>query len=217
RELREQIQSTRQELQSLQRAVVTPVVTDEKKVRERYDALIENTSKKITELETGKLPNLDAVKKGISNLSNLKQEVTVLRNEKIRMHVGTDKVDFSDIAKLEQQIQVLDTKLADAYLLEVTKQISALENEKPKNQTELKTKIAAFIDRTADIETLRNDRIKKHGSSTDPLDLSDLDKLSGNLQRINQSIVSSLINTIRVSISQMEAKTFHMQEKEIQQ
>ncbi|RYX46702.1 septation initiation protein, partial [Legionella pneumophila] len=217
RELREQIQSTRQELQSLQRAVVTPVVTDEKKVRERYDALIENTSKKVTELETGKLPNLDAVKKGISNLSNLKQEVTVLRNEKIRMHVGTDKVDFSDIEKLEQQIQVMDAKLADAYLLEVTKQISALDNTKPKNQTELKTKIAAFIDRTTDIETLRNDRIKKHGSSTDPLDLSDLDKLSGNLQRINQSIVSSLINTIRVSISQMEAKTFHMQEKEIQQ
>ncbi|HAT1902994.1 TPA: NAD-dependent ubiquitin ligase, partial [Legionella pneumophila] len=148
---------------------------------------------------------------------NLKQEVTVLRNEKIRMHVGTDKVDFSDIEKLEQQIQVMDAKLADAYLLEVTKQISALDNTKPKNQTELKTKIAAFIDRTTDIETLRNDRIKKHGSSTDPLDLSDLDKLSGNLQRINQSIVSSLINTIRVSISQMEAKTFHMQEKEIQQ
>ncbi|HAU0605833.1 TPA: SidE phosphodiesterase domain-containing protein, partial [Legionella pneumophila] len=148
RELREQIQSTRQELQSLQRAVVTPVVTDEKKVRERYDALIENTSKKITELETGKLPNLDAVKKGISNLTNLKQEVTVLRNEKIRMHVGTDKVDFSDIEKLEQQIQVMDAKLADAYLLEVTKQISALDNTKPKNQTELKTKIAAFIDRT---------------------------------------------------------------------
>ncbi|CZI23479.1 Dot/Icm substrate protein [Legionella pneumophila] len=217
RELREQIQSTRQELESLQRAVVTPVVTDEKKVRERYDALIENTSKKITELETGKLPNLDAVKKSISNLSNLKQEVTVLRNEKIRMHVGTDKVDFSDIEKLEQQIQVMDTKLADAYLLEVTKQISALENEKPKNQTELKTKIAAFLDRTADIEAFRNDRVKKHGSSTDPLDLSDLDKLSGNLQRINQSLVSSLINTIRVSISQMEAKTFHMQEKEIQQ
>ncbi|HAT8809847.1 TPA: T4SS effector NAD-dependent ubiquitin ligase SdeA [Legionella pneumophila] len=217
RELREQIQSTRQELQSLQRAVVTPVVTDEKKVRERYDALIENTSKKITELETGKLPNLDAVKKGISNLTNLKQEVTVLRNEKIRMHVGTDKVDFSDIEKLEQQIQVMDAKLADAYLLEVTKQISALDNTKPKNQTELKTKIAAFIDRTTDIETLRNDRIKKHGSSKDPLDVSDLDKLSGNLQRVNQSLVSSLINTIRVSINQMEAKTFHMQEKEIQQ
>ncbi|HAT9194990.1 TPA: NAD-dependent ubiquitin ligase, partial [Legionella pneumophila subsp. pneumophila] len=217
RELREQIQSIRQNLASLQRAVVTPVVTDEKKVRERYDALIENTSKKVTELETGKLPNLDAVKKSISNLSNLRQELTVLRNEKIRMHVGTDKVDFSDIEKLEQQIQVMDAKLADAYLLEVTKQISALDNTKPKNQTELKTKIAAFIDRTTDIETLRNDRIKKHGSSKDPLDVSDLDKLSGNLQRVNQSLVSSLINTIRVSINQMEAKTFHMQEKEIQQ
>ncbi|WP_181815863.1 T4SS effector NAD-dependent ubiquitin ligase SdeA [Legionella pneumophila] len=217
RELREQIQSARQELESLQRAVVTPVVTDEKKVRERYDSLIENTSKKITELETGKLPNLDAVKKGISNLSNLKQEVTVLRNEKIRMHVGTDKVDFSDVEKLEQQIQVIDTKLADAYLLEVTKQISALDNTKPKNQTELKTKIAAFLDRTTDIEMLRNERIKKHGSSKDPLDLSDLDKLSGSLQRINQSLVSDLITTIRVSINQMEAKTFHEQEKEIQQ
>ncbi|HDU7937193.1 TPA: hypothetical protein ACF2S7_003145, partial [Legionella pneumophila] len=92
-------------------------------------------SKKINELETGKLPNLDAVKKGISNLSNLKQEVTVLRNEKIRMHSGTDKVDFSDIEKLEKQIQVIDTKLADAYLLEVTKQVSDLGNAKPKNQT----------------------------------------------------------------------------------
>ncbi|HAT8718441.1 TPA: NAD-dependent ubiquitin ligase, partial [Legionella pneumophila] len=88
-------------------------------------------------------------------------------------------------------------KLANAYLLEVTKQISALESEKPKNQSELKTKIAAFLDRTADIETLRKEKIKKHGSSKDPLDLSDLDKLSGNLQRVNQSLVSSLINTIR--------------------
>ncbi|HAZ7574165.1 TPA: NAD-dependent ubiquitin ligase, partial [Legionella pneumophila] len=217
RELREQIQNTRQELESLQRAVVTPVVTDEKKVRERYDALIGNTSKKITELETGKLPNLDAVKKGISNLSNLKQEVTVLRNEKIRMHSGTDKVNFSDIEKLENQIEVMNTKLADAYLLEVTKQVSALENDKPKNQSELKTKIEKFLDRTADIEMLRNERIKKHGSSKDPLDLSDLDKLSGNLQRVNQSLVSSLINTIRVSISQMEAKNFHGQEKEVQE
>ncbi|HFF3084875.1 TPA: SidE phosphodiesterase domain-containing protein, partial [Legionella pneumophila] len=217
RELREQIQSIRQDLASLQRAVVTPVVTDEKKVRERYDALIENTSKKINELETEKLPNLDAVKKGISNLSNLKQEITVLRNEKIRMHSGTDKVDFSDIEKLEKQIQVIDTKLADAYLLEVTKQVSDLGNAKPKNQTELKAKIAKFFDTTADIEALRNERIKKHGSSKDPLNLSDLDKLSGNLQHINQSLVSSLINTIRASISQMEAKTFHMQEKEIQQ
>ncbi|MFO2718787.1 septation initiation protein, partial [Legionella pneumophila serogroup 1] len=210
-----QTQRIRQDLASLQGAVVTPVVTDEKKVRERYDALIENTSKKINELETGKLPNLDAVKKGISNLSNLKQEVTVLRNEKIRMHSGTDKVDFSDIEKLEKQIQVIDTKLADAYLLEVTKQVSDLGNAKPKNQTELKSKIATFFDTTADIEALRNERIKKHGSSKDPLDLSDLDKLSGNLQRVNQSLVSSLINTIRVSINQMEAKTFHMQEKEI--
>ncbi|MFO8703577.1 septation initiation protein, partial [Legionella pneumophila serogroup 2] len=130
---------------------------------------------------------------------------------------GTDKVDFSDIEKLEKQIQVIDTKLADAYLLEVTKQVSDLGNTKPKNQTELKAKIAKFFDTTADIEALRNERIKKHGSSKDPLDLSDLDKLSGNLQRVNQTLVSSLINTIRVSINQMEAKTFHMQEKEIQQ
>ncbi|MFO3278471.1 septation initiation protein, partial [Legionella pneumophila serogroup 1] len=128
-----------------------------------------------------------------------------------------DKVDFSDIEKLEKQIQVIDTKLADAYLLEVTKQVSDLGNTKPKNQTELKAKIAKFFDTTADIEALRNERIKKHGSSKDPLDLSDLDKLSGNLQRVNQTLVSSLINTIRVSINQMEAKTFHMQEKEIQQ
>ncbi|HAT8743733.1 TPA: NAD-dependent ubiquitin ligase, partial [Legionella pneumophila] len=90
RELREQIQSTRQELESLQRAVVTPVITDEKKVRERYDALIEGTSKKVTELEKATLDKLDVIKKAISNLGNLRQEVTLLHNEKVRMHSKTD-------------------------------------------------------------------------------------------------------------------------------
>ncbi|HAU0149688.1 TPA: NAD-dependent ubiquitin ligase, partial [Legionella pneumophila] len=213
RELREQIQSTRQELESLQRAVVTPVITDEKKVRERYDALIEGTSKKVTELEKATLDKLDVIKKAISNLGNLRQEVTLLHNEKVRMHSKTDTIDFSDIEKLEQQIQVMDTKLADAYLLAVTKQISALESI-PKDQSELKAKIATFFDTITEIEMLYNERIKKHNSSTDPLDLSDL---KGRIQRVNQSLVSNLIKTIRASIIQMKSNTFKMQEKEIEE
>ncbi|HAT1881178.1 TPA: NAD-dependent ubiquitin ligase [Legionella pneumophila] len=213
RELRGQIQRVRQDLESLQRAVVTPVVTDEKKVKERYDALIEGTSKKITELEKATLDKLDVIKKAISNLGNLRQEVTLLHNEKVRMHSKTDTIDFSDIEKLEQQIQVMDTKLADAYLLAVTRQISALESI-PKNPSELKAKIAAFFDTITEIEMLYNERIKKHNSSTDPLDLSDL---KGRLQRVNQSLVSNLIKTIRASIIQMKSNTFKMQEKEIEE
>ncbi|HAT1847709.1 TPA: SidE phosphodiesterase domain-containing protein [Legionella pneumophila] len=217
RERREQIQSIRQDLESLQRAVVTPVVTDDRKVKERYDALIENTSKRITELEKATLAKLDVIKKAIPNLVNLRQEVTVLHNEKVRMYSGTDTIDFSDIEKLEKQIQVIDTKLANAYLLEITKQVSALENEKTRNQSELKSKIAKFFDTTADIEVLRNERIKKHGSSKDPLDLSDLDKLSGNLQGVNQSLVSNLIKTIRSSCIQMKSNTFQMQKEAIEE
>ncbi|ADG25447.1 SidE phosphodiesterase domain-containing protein [Legionella pneumophila] len=216
RELREQIQSTRQELESLQRAVVTPVITDEKKVRERYDALIEGTSKKVTELEKATLDKLDVIKKAISNLGNLRQEVTLLHNEKVRMHSKTDTIDFSDIEKLEQQIQVMDTKLADAYLLAVTKQISALESI-PKDQSELKAKIATFFDTITEIEMLRNERIKKYGASKDPHDLSDLDKLSGNLQGVNQSLVSNLIKTIRSSCIQMKSNTFQMQKEAIEE
>ncbi|HAT8612402.1 SidE phosphodiesterase domain-containing protein [Legionella pneumophila] len=216
RELREQIQSTRQELESLQRAVVTPVITDEKKVRERYDALIEGTSKKVTELEKATLDKLDVIKKAISNLGNLRQEVTLLHNEKVRMHSKTDTIDFSDIEKLEQQIQVMDTKLADAYLLAVTRQISALESI-PKDQSELKAKIATFFDTITEIEMLRNERIKKYGASKDPHDLSDLDKLSGNLQGVNQSLVSNLIKTIRSSCIQMKSNTFQMQKEAIEE
>ncbi|HHX3464128.1 TPA: SidE phosphodiesterase domain-containing protein [Legionella pneumophila] len=216
RELRGQIQRVRQDLESLQRAVVTPVVTDEKKVKERYDALIEGTSKKITELEKATLDELDVIKKAISNLGNLRQEVTLLHNEKVRMHSKTDTIDFSDIEKLEQQIQVMDTKLADAYLLAVTRQISALESI-PKNQSELKAKIATFFDTITEIEMLRNERIKKYGALKDPLDLSDLDKLSGNLQGVNQSLVSNLIKTIRSSCIQMKSNTFQMQKEAIEE
>ncbi|MFA1396397.1 SidE phosphodiesterase domain-containing protein [Legionella pneumophila] len=216
RELRGQIQRVRQDLESLQRAVVTPVVTDEKKVKERYDALIEGTSKKITELEKATLDELDVIKKAISNLGNLRQEVTLLHNEKVRMHSKTDTIDFSDIEKLEQQIQVMDTKLADAYLLAVTRQISALESI-PKNQSELKAKIATFFDTITEIDMLRNERIKKYGASKDPLDLSDLDKLSGNLQGVNQSLVSNLIKTIRSSCIQMKSNTFQMQKEAIEE
>ncbi|HAU1817894.1 TPA: NAD-dependent ubiquitin ligase [Legionella pneumophila] len=216
RELRGQIQRVRQDLESLQRAVVTPVVTDEKKVKERYDALIEGTSKKITELEKATLDKLDVIKKAISNLGNLRQEVTLLHNEKVRMHSKTDTIDFSDIEKLEQQIQVMDTKLADAYLLAVTRQISALESI-PKNQSELKAKIATFFDTITEIDMLRNERIKKYGASKDPLDLSDLDKLSGNLQGVNQSLVSNLIKTIRSSCIQMKSNTFQMQKEAIEE
>ncbi|MCZ4734567.1 septation initiation protein, partial [Legionella pneumophila] len=98
----------------------------------------------------------------------------------------------------------------------VTRQISALESI-PKNQSELKAKIATFFDTITEIDMLRNERIKKYGASKDPLDLSDLDKLSGNLQGVNQSLVSNLIKTIRSSCIQMKSNTFQMQKEAIEE
>lgn len=98
----------------------------------RYEKLIASIPQRIADLEKAALSDLAGVKKVVSHFNQLQEELKLLRNEKIRMHTGSEKIDFSDIAQLEAQLQKIHTKLYDAYLVELTKEISALVKENRK-------------------------------------------------------------------------------------
>lgn len=219
--LREQIQSTKQEvtknLASLQRAATTPLITDTKHVGERYEALIINMTKRIVDLEAIKPSDVIGMKNALSNLNNLQEELKLLRSEKVMMRTGGEKIDFTDIAKLEEQSRAIYNKLYDAYVIEITKMVAVLEQEKPKKLSDVKKLISSFHNQLVDVELMHQQKIKMHGGSTDLLDLSDIDGLKERLQKVNQYLIKALINNIRVSLNQMEVKTFDAQKKEAQQ
>lgn len=107
----------------------------------------------------------------------------MLRNEKVRLYSETGTVDFADIEKLEEQLRTIHNKLFDAYIVEIAEEINLLEEEKPKNLTAVKEMISNFNERLAEIEQLHQEKIRKHGASKDPLDLSDIDKLKINYKQ----------------------------------
>ncbi|KTD66612.1 hypothetical protein Lsan_0557 [Legionella santicrucis] len=218
--LKDQIQGAKQalieNLEPLQRAVITPVLTNPEQVRKRYEALITSTTQRITALDKAELDNVTRIKKELSHFNALQEEIKLLRNEKVRLYSETDTLDFADIEKLEEQLRTIHNKLYDAYIIETAEEINLLEEEKPKNLTAVKEMISNFNERLAEVEQLRQEKIRKHGASKDPLDLSDIDKLKDQLQTLNQFLVKAMINTMRTSLNQIEVKTFDEQTKEAQ-
>ncbi|WP_115703415.1 SidE phosphodiesterase domain-containing protein [Legionella sainthelensi] len=220
RNVKEQIQQAKQELignlEPLQRAVITPVLTNPEQVRKRYETLIASITQRITTLDKAELDDVTCIKKELSNFNVLQEEIKLLRNEKVRLYSETGTVDFADIEKLEEQLRTIHNKLYDAYIVEIAEEINLLEEEKPKNLTAVKEMISNFNERLAEIEQLHQEKIRKHGASKDPLDLSDIDKLKNQLQTMNQFLVKAMINTMRTSLNQLEVKTFDEQTKEAQ-
>ncbi|ARB93178.1 SidE phosphodiesterase domain-containing protein [Legionella longbeachae] len=218
--LREQIQSTKRDvvenLTPLQHAAITPVLINIEQVRKRYESLKTSITQRITSLGTANLDDVTSIKKELVNFNALQEEVKVLRNEKARLDSQAQSVDFTDAEKLEEQLRTIHTKLYDAYVVEVAEEINILEEDKPKNLTAVKKMISSFNERLAEVEQLRQEKTKIHGASTDPLNLSDVDALKERLQKVNQFLTKVLISNIRVSLNQMEVKTFEAQAKEAQ-
>ncbi|KTD06697.1 Dot/Icm substrate SidE [Legionella gratiana] len=216
--LRGQIQNVKQTLTEnlgqLQRAVTTPIITNPEKVRARYATLINNVTQKITAIEQAKLSDASSIKKVISSLNNLQEEIKLLRNEKERLHVGTDKIDFADIEKLEEQSRELHNELYNAYVAEVTKQIVTIETERTQKIPDVSKMILSFYDQLAEVEQLHQEKIKKQDTSKDSLDISDIEGLKGRLQTLNQYLVGVMLTKTRVLINQMEVTTFQKQENE---
>ncbi|HAT1657934.1 TPA: NAD-dependent ubiquitin ligase [Legionella pneumophila] len=209
-ELRGQITGVKQELtgnlESLQRATTTPVVQDAEKMRVRYEALVTDVTKRVTDFEKIKPTNLESYNKAIADLNNIQQELNLLRNEKIRMHTDKDKaVDFSDIEALEKRLQDTQPKLYPTLVEEVTKGIKDLEKLPEKitfdDVKSITSKINGYLET---LEFIRNERIKKHGDSTELLDMSDLDKLKNQLQGVSQSLAQILLNGAKNSLDKIK-------------
>ncbi|HAU1193400.1 TPA: NAD-dependent ubiquitin ligase, partial [Legionella pneumophila] len=193
-------------LESLQRATTTPVVQDAEKMRVRYEALVTDVTKRVTDFEKIKPTNLESYNKAIADLNNIQQELNLLRNEKIRMHTDKDKaVDFSDIEALEKRLQDTQPKLYPTLVEEVTKGIKDLEKLPEKitfdDVKSITSKINGYLET---LEFIRNERIKKHGDSTELLDMSDLDKLKNQLQGVSQSLAQILLNGAKNSLDKIK-------------
>ncbi|HAZ7574727.1 TPA: septation initiation protein, partial [Legionella pneumophila] len=209
-ELRGQITGVKQELtgnlESLQRATTTPVVQDAEKMKVRYEALVTDVTKRVTDFEKIKPANLDSYNKAIADLNNIQQELNLLRNEKIRMHTDKEKaVDFSDIEALEKRLQDTQPKLYPTLVEEATKGIQELEKI-PKSISfddvkSMTSKINGYLET---LEFIRNERIKKHGDSTELLDMSDLDKLKNQLQGVSQILAQILLNEAKKSLDNIK-------------
>ncbi|HCJ4066208.1 TPA: NAD-dependent ubiquitin ligase [Legionella pneumophila] len=222
-ELRGQIVGVKQELtgnlEPLQRAVTTPVVKDAEKMRVRYETLVTDVTKRVTDFEKIKPANLENYNKAIADLNNIQQELTLLRNEKIRMHTDKDKaVDFSDIEALEKRLQETQPKLLTQLLEQTSKDVAKLVKIPEKLTFTIIKSMKSKIKEQMDIlELARNERIKQHGTSTEPLDMSDLDKLKGELQTLNQNLVDDLLEDIKDSLSNIkDIATFEEESKYIE-
>ncbi|HAT7004515.1 TPA: NAD-dependent ubiquitin ligase [Legionella pneumophila] len=221
-ELRGQITGVKQELtgnlEPLQRAVTTPVVKDAEKMRVRYETLVTDVTKRVSDFEKIKPANLESYNKAIADLNNIQQELNLLRNEKIRMHTDKDKaVDFSDIEALEKRLQDTQPKLLTQLFEQTSKDIAKVKIPEKLTFTIIKSMTSKIKEQMDILELVRNERIKQHGTSTEPLDMSDLDKLKGQLQTLSQYLVDDLLEDIKDSLSNIkDIATFEEESKYIE-
>ncbi|HHT7363430.1 TPA: Dot/Icm T4SS effector SdeC/LaiC [Legionella pneumophila] len=223
-ELRGQIVGVKQELtgnlESMQRATTAPIVQDAEKMKVRYETLVTDVTKRVTDFEKIKPANLDSYNNAIADLNNIQQELTLLRNEKIRMHTDKDKaVDFSDIEALEKRLQDVQSKLPTQLLEQTSKDVAKL-TKMPEKITfnDIKSMTSKMNNYLETLELIRNDRIKKHAGSTDPLDMSDLDGLKGQLQTYNQSMADILLRSAKSSLDKIkDPATFEKESPYIKQ
>ena len=195
-ELRGQIVELRQKLsanlESLQRAVPAPVVVDAEKMRVRYEALVAEMTKQVTDFEKVKPVSVESASKAMSELTTMQEELKFLRNEKIRMHTDKDKaVEFADIEALEKRLQETHPKLLASTLEVVTNEIGAYAKASKKmSRTAMKSQLGGY---EKGIELIRKERIKTHGESTEPLDQSDLDALKVQVQTFKKDFVDMVL------------------------
>ncbi len=214
RPLRDQVNNVRQAvtatLTTLGLGATPPAVVNQEQVRVRYEGLVAGIAKNFAKFTDLDLDDLAEVNQAITLFRNLQQEVKALRNEKARVVSGSD---FTDVEGFERQLQEMHPKLYAAFVTTLTAEIEDLATEKPRNLQSLNVLITRFNELSADVEKMHQEKIKLHGTSTDPLSIDDVTKLKGQLHSTNQDLAKAMLNQIRVSLNQMEVDTFEQEDK----
>ncbi|HAU1682420.1 TPA: NAD-dependent ubiquitin ligase, partial [Legionella pneumophila] len=184
---------------------VSPELVSAKKAREHYQFLLYGTTQKIGDLEKVKPLNPDRYKKAMSDLNNMQEALKFLRSEKSRIHDDKEKaVEFSDIEVLEKRVQNAQPKLLTALLEQTTRDITALVKI-PRKLTfeDIKSMTSKLNSYLETLEFIRNERIKNHGASPEPLDMSDLDGLKGQLQTFNQNLTDTILRSTKDALTRI--------------
>ncbi|HAT8721596.1 TPA: NAD-dependent ubiquitin ligase, partial [Legionella pneumophila] len=184
---------------------VSPELVSAKKAREHYQFLLYGTTQKIGDLEKIKPLNPDSYKKAMSDLNNMQEALKFLRSEKSRIHDDKEKaVEFSDIEALEKRVQNAQPKLLTALLEQTTRDITALVKI-PRKLTfeDIKSMTSKLNSYLETLEFIRNERIKNHGESLEPLNMSDLDGLKGQLQTFNQNLTDTILRSTKDALTRI--------------
>ncbi|HIC7379933.1 TPA: septation initiation protein, partial [Legionella pneumophila] len=183
----------------------SPELVSAKKAREHYQFLLYGTTQKVGDFEKLKPLNPDSYIKAMSDLNNMKEALKFLRSEKSRIHDDKEKVvEFSDIEALEKRVQNAQPKLLTALLEKTTRDITALVKI-PRKLTfeDIKSMTSKLNSYLETLEFIRNERIKNHGESPEPLDMSDLDGLKGQLQTFNQNLTDTILRSTKDALTRI--------------
>lgn len=184
-------QELSENLQSLQKAVVTPLVSE--KIKERYQSLITYMTQKVVDYEKLTHASVAELDKAKSNFALIQRELDVLIDQKTRMHEGPGDADVSDIEALRGRINDVQPKLIPALLDNITKQYDEIEkcNKKdPKSRSEINA-VAPLVHNCLEaIEFLRTERTKLDSLA----DVSDLETLKGQVQTTNKALFDTIVS-----------------------
>ncbi|KXB28036.1 septation initiation protein, partial [Legionella pneumophila] len=183
----------------------SPELISAKKAREHYQFLLYGTTQKVGDFEKLKPLNPDSYIKAMSDLNNMKEALKFLRSEKSRIHDNKEKVvEFSDIEALEKRVQNAQPKLLTALLEQTTRDITALVKI-PRKLTfeDIKSMTSKLNSYLETLEFIRNEKIKNHGESPEPLDMFDLDGLKRQLQTFNQNLTDTILRSTKDALTRI--------------
>ncbi len=181
------------------------------RARERMNAIKQVVGERRVMLHSKILPALEQCKEALEkkNIPAALQALSLLPSDEImeRISIRTDLKE--QIIHMKQQVaenlNLLsphnvrnvddDTKISvgrDPLLVEITKQIEALESEHCEDLPKLEMHLTTVNDCLDTVEFLISERIKQHGASEEHLDLSGLEELRSRLQKIKKTDENAL-------------------------
>ncbi|AMP89705.1 SidE phosphodiesterase domain-containing protein [Legionella pneumophila] len=181
------------------------------RARERMNTIKQVVGERRVMLHSKILPALEQCKDALEkkNIPAALQALSALPSDENmeRMSIRTDLKE--QITHMKQQVAenlnalspqnvpIVDDDakvgvMRDPLLVEITKQIVALENEHCEDLAKLEMHFTTANDCLDTVEFLINERIKQHGASEEPLDLSNLEELKSRLQKIKKTDENAL-------------------------
>nr|WP_237578865.1 hypothetical protein [Legionella pneumophila] len=126
----------------------------------------------------------------VSIRPDLKEQINLTKQE-VAKSLGTLVIQILASTPMIEDTEKIESN-QDPLLVAITQQIVALENEDCKDLVELGMHLSTVEACLDTVEFLKSERIKQHGTSEEPLDISNLEELKNRLLKIKETDENSL-------------------------